>query len=126
MSKSPNSPLVESLIDYGLSKKEALVYLATLELEVAPAQEIAKTANINRSSTYVVLESLKKKGLVGTSDDKNVRRYLAASPEVLLRNAGDHAKKQEETKNKIENILPELKALHKDTQKKPKIRILRV
>ena len=92
------------------------MYLALLELEVATVNETAKTANINRSSTYVVLESLKKKGLVSTLEDKRIQRYVATPPEMLLQEAKDKAQKAEEIKNKISDIIPELKALYKGTK----------
>ena len=56
-----DSPIYKTLISVGFSEKEAAVYLALLELEVAGVTEIAKKSNIKRSSTYVVLESLKQK-----------------------------------------------------------------
>lgn len=59
-----NEVLIRNLTEFGLSDKEARIYLALLELEIATAFDTAKHAGINRSSTYVVLESLKKKGLV--------------------------------------------------------------
>lgn len=123
MSISANSLLVKQLIEFGLSEKEAKLYLALLELEVASVSEVAKTANINRSSTYVVLESLKSKGLVGISEDKKIQQYIAISPEMLLQEAKDRANKAEEMKNNISNIVPELKALFKDTKQKPKIKV---
>ena len=43
------------------SDKEARVYLALLELGEAPVQKIAEKAKVNRATTYVILESLKKK-----------------------------------------------------------------
>lgn len=123
MSTNSNNLLAKQLIEFGLNEKEAEVYLALLELEVAAVSEIAKTANINRSSTYVVLESLKKKGLVSTSEDKKVQNYVATSPELLLQEAKDKAKRAEEIKNKISDIVPELKGLYKDTKDKPKVKI---
>lgn len=123
MSTTPNSPLIKNLIDYGLSDKEAKIYLALLELEIAPVQEVAKVAGINRSSAYVVLESLKKQGLVSVSEDKKVQQYIAASPETLLSVVSDQARKQEEIKEKISEIVPELKALYKGTKQKPKIQV---
>lgn len=123
MSKSNNNLLIKNLTDFGLSDKEAVVYLSLLELELAGVQEIAKKAGINRSSTYVVLESLKAKGLVGTSDDKKVRQFVAASPEMLHRVASEQARKQEEIRKSINEIVPELKALHKATKLKPKVSV---
>src|SRR3989344_3615135 len=123
MTSKLNNLILKSLIEFGLSEKEAKVYLALLELEVAQVSEIAKSANINRSSTYVVLEALKSKGLVSTSEDKKVQQYVAISPEMLLQEAKDRANKAEEMKNNISNIVPELKALFKDTKQKPKIKV---
>jgi sugar-specific transcriptional regulator TrmB len=115
--------LIETLIDFGLSEKEAKVYVSLLELEIATVGEIAKKSDINRSSVYVVLELLKKRGFVTTSGDKTVLHYIAVSPEVILKNAEDLAVKQNEIRRKIDDIIPELNALHKDTKIKPKIRV---
>ena len=118
-----DNPLLKQLINFGLSDKEAKIYLALLELEAATVFETAKQSGINRSSAYVVLEALKEKGFVGISDDKKVRQYIAASPETLLHAAKAAAKKQEDTKTGIESILPELKALHKGTKRRPIVKI---
>lgn len=115
--------LIETLIDFGLSEKEAKVYISLLELEIATVGEIAKKSDVNRSSVYVVLELLKKRGFVTTSGDKTVLHYIAVSPEVILKNAEDLAVKQNEIRKKIDDIVPELNALHKDTKIKPRIRI---
>ena len=123
MKTSSSKMLITQLVEFGLSDKEAKVYLALLELEVAGVTEVAETANINRSSTYVVLSSLKKKGLVSTSEDKKIQHYIAVSPEMLFREAEDRANQAEKIKKTIDNIIPELKALHKDTKQRPKIKI---
>jgi len=56
--------LLKDLTSLGLSDKEAKTYLTLLELEVASVAEITKASGLNRSSTYVTLEMLKKRGLV--------------------------------------------------------------
>lgn len=116
--------LLKELIEFGLSEKEAKAYLALLELEIAGVQELSKTAGLNRSSAYVTLEALKKRGLVGVSDDKKVRQYVATPPEALLRFAEDMAQKQENIRKKIASIIPDMKALYKGTKKKPLVRVL--
>ena len=113
--------LIENLIDFGLREKEAKVYVATLELETATANEIAKKSGVNRSSTYVVIESLKKQGLVSMTEGKIVKQYVATPPETLLNLAKKRADKQERIKKMIENLVPSLEALHKDTKHKPKV-----
>lgn len=121
MDITSNSPLVKNLIEYGLSDKEAKTYLALLKLEVATVNEIAQVTGINRSSAYVVLGALKEKGLVNISIDKKIQRYVATTPEALLQVAENKARRQREIKEKIDAIVPELKALHKDTKKRPKV-----
>lgn len=116
-----NNLLVKNLVEYGLSDKEAKMYLALLELEVGTVNEAAKAAGVNRSSAYVVLESLKEKGLISVAGDKKIQHYIATSPEALLYSAESRAQAQESIKNKIADIVPELKALHKDTKQKPKV-----
>lgn len=118
-----NEILVRKLIDFGLSDKEAKAYLSLLELETATASEVAKHSSINRSSAYVVLESLRREGFVGISDDKRVRRYVAASPDTLLHTAETAAKRQESIKGGIQSVIPELKALHKGTKRRPIVRV---
>lgn len=118
-----NKLYLKELINFGFSDKEAAVYVALLELQIATAFEVAKRSGVNRSSAYVVLEGLRKKGFVGISDDKKVQRYVTASPEVLLQSAKRNAQKFEEIKTSIESILPELKALHKDTQSRPVVKV---
>jgi len=123
MSILSNNILVKNLTEYGLSDKEAKMYLALLGLEVGTVNEAAKVAGVNRSSAYVVLEALKEKGLVSVSGDKKIQHYVATSPEVLLYSAESRAQKQENIKDKIADIVPELKALHKDTKQKPKVQV---
>ena len=123
MSTTSNNLLIKNLTDFGLSDKEAKIYLALLELEIAPVQDVAKVAGINRSSAYVVLESLKKQGLVSVSDDKKIQQYIATPPEVLLQTAESRSKNQLVIKERIADILPDLKALYKGTKQKPKVRV---
>lgn len=115
--------IIQKLLDFGLSEKEARIYISLLELEVATAFEAAKHAGINRSSAYVVLESLKKKGLVAVSEDKKVSRYVASAPDILLQSASLEAKRHQDIKAGIESVIPELKALHKDTKMKPVVKV---
>lgn len=123
MKATSNNLLIKSLTEYGLSEREAVIYLSLLELEIASANEIAQNAGVKRSSAYVVLEALKKKGLAGVSEDQKIQKYVATPPEALLYSIESEVKEREATKIMIEGILPELKALHKGTKEKPKVRV---
>jgi sugar-specific transcriptional regulator TrmB len=115
--------LTEDLIDFGLSEKEAKIYVSLLKLEIAPVGEISKQAEINRSTSYVTLDSLIRKGFVTISNDKNIKRYSAVSPEALLRSAENSVIMCENIRKKIERIVPEMMALHKDTKQRPIVKI---
>jgi len=103
--------LLKYLLDFGLSANEAKIYLAMLVLGNSTATAISELSEVNRSTCYVVLESLRKKDLVKIADNFSVRKYVASSPEILLYYAKALAKKQEFIRTGIESILPVLKAL---------------
>jgi len=110
-------------MEFGLSEKEAKVYLALLELGMAPAAAIAQTAGVKRPSTYVILDNLMKQGFVSLAQDDNIQQYLATSPDIFLRLAEKRADRETGLHNRIKNLIPELKGLYKETKKKPKVRV---
>lgn len=63
--------MIERLQKLGLTQKEAVIYMATLELGIAsPTSTIAKKANILRTTAYNILNSLVQKGIVVAYDKK--------------------------------------------------------
>ncbi|MBI5644702.1 helix-turn-helix domain-containing protein [Candidatus Kaiserbacteria bacterium] len=77
--------MLKELQDIGLSEKEARVYLASLELGQTTAEKLAKHAKVNRSTTYVQLESLMKRGLISTHEADKKAVFAPESPEILKR-----------------------------------------
>ncbi len=75
----------------GFTDNEANIYTALLELGPSVANVVAKKTKINRSTTYVTLEALVKRGIVSVSDQKKVRIY-GAQPEYLVRSTEESAK----------------------------------
>lgn len=96
------------LTNLGLSKKEATVYLATLELGSAPASDIAIRAKMNRVSTYDILRKLNSEGYVSTAIQKKIRIFSASSPDTLRL---EYRKKYMDLKE----ALPELRRLQGTT-----------
>ncbi len=115
--------IINNLINFGLSDKEARIYVTLLELELASVSEVAKQSEVKRSSAYVVLESLKKRGLVGVSDDRRIQRYFASSPDILLNITKEATEKQETINEIVKATVPELKSLYKDSKHKPIIKV---
>ena len=66
----------------GLQEHEAKVYLACLELGHASVTQISKTAGLNRTTGYDVLERLTKYGIVSRTGVKK-KTYIVESPAKL-------------------------------------------
>lgn len=109
--------LEKTLQQLGLEEKEAIVYLTSLQLGKDTAFHIADRCSLKRSTVYVVLNSLNKRGLIGISKTKKAAVYEAVSPKRLLQQL-------EFRKHQMEEVLPLLLALHKDQPDKPKIQII--
>ena len=113
--------LIEKLEKFGLSRKGAITYLALLELGPSSVQEISKKTEINRSTTYVLLDSLVGHGLVSTSEKSGIKLYNPASPERLIQFLEESVKKYTELVGIAHSILPELKATYVGVGPKPKV-----
>ncbi|MDB5238313.1 MAG: hypothetical protein JWM46_583 [Candidatus Kaiserbacteria bacterium] len=77
--------MFKELQDIGLSEKEARVYFAALELGPTTAEKLSKHAKVNRSTTYVQIESLMKMGLMSTYEQDKKTFFAPESPELLAR-----------------------------------------
>lgn len=118
------TPLTKRLSALDLPEKDASVYLALLSAGAATVQEIANTTNINRSSLYVVLDRLMKRGFVNIANEKPVRKYSAAPPERLALAAKENAEKSTLLLQNLATLFPILHSAHKSARLKPKIEVL--
>ena len=104
------------LKEYGLSDNEIKVYLASLYLGNSKVHDIAKRANLLRTTAYEILKVLINKGLASYIIKSNVRHFEAADPKELINIL-------EEKKRKVKTILPQLQAIKKATIEKPSITV---
>ncbi len=65
-------------------KKEARVYLALLELGQVPVSAISERAQINRSTTYVILRRLRSQGFVLEIPNTKKHEFVAEDPSKIL------------------------------------------
>ncbi|HEY9585268.1 MAG TPA: helix-turn-helix domain-containing protein [Candidatus Paceibacterota bacterium] len=115
--------LEKYLEEIGLSDKEAAIYLALLQFDNATPTEIAKKTKLNRSTVYVVLESLEKKGLTSETNVGKTVHYQAAAPERLETYVEQQQLKLEEMGKRLKDIIPEIKAIQRETGERPIIRV---
>lgn len=114
--------MLNELTKIGLSDKEARVYLAALELGKASIQDIAKKAGINRTTTYVMITELEKKGLTKPLKVGKRNYFVAESPDVILEILKKEKQEIENKEREIREILPELKSVYNVAPSRPKIR----
>lgn len=107
--------MIESLIQYGLTEKEARIYLLCLEYTALQPATVASKLGINRVTCYDALQWLCKKWLVAETIRNKVKWYAATSPETLLqifRNKFDI----------FQSVVPDLISLSGKFGIKPKIK----
>jgi sugar-specific transcriptional regulator TrmB len=79
-SRAEESNIAESLKSLGLTRYEALVYIALLKSTGATATEIHEISGVPRASVYPVLDRLLQKNLVSVSHT-SPKRFSAIPPE---------------------------------------------
>lgn len=114
MQMAAMNELVEKLGTFGLSGKEASVYLSLLALGRSTVNQIAEKADLIRTTTYDILKGLKEKGLV-SSIMLNKTLYFEASPPQKL---ADILRERLEL---IEAVVPEMSQLKEETPSRPKV-----
>lgn len=102
---------------FSLNLYEVKIWTALLSRGVSTAGELSDIANVPRSRSYDVLESLEKKGFVIMKLGKPIK-YIAVPPKEVLERVKKHVKESaEEHVKKLEDlkgtdIITELNSLH--------------
>lgn len=102
---------------FSLNLYEVKIWTALLSRGVSTAGELSDIANVPRSRSYDVLESLEKKGFVIMKLGKPIK-YIAVSPKEVLERVKKHVKEDaEESVKKLESlkgtdVITELNSLH--------------
>ncbi|MEK7538638.1 MAG: helix-turn-helix domain-containing protein [Patescibacteria group bacterium] len=112
------------LQNFEFSDKEIAVYLGLLELETGTATQIADQSQINRSTVYVIIEALQKRGLISINkEEASITKYVASPPERLLQLAEEETKRYQTLVGQIHSVLPELKSRYRGNKPRPKVRL---
>ncbi len=114
--------LEKYLQEIGLTDKEAAVYLALLQVDTISVMDLAKKANINRSTTYFILESLKRKGLVSETTMGKKTTYQAAPPERLETYVESQKSVFDERLKRVKEIIPQIKSIERDNGQRPVVK----
>ena len=101
--------------DFGLNSYESKVWVALLSRGVSTAGELSDIANVPRSRSYDVLESLEKKGFVVMKLGKPIK-YIAVPPSEVIERVKKRIKQQSDEDQKIIDDLKESKVLEELNQ----------
>lgn len=103
--------------DFGLNSYEAKLWTALISKGIASASELSEIADVPRSRSYDVLESLEKKGFIIMKLGKPIK-YISINPSEIInrvkKNISEEFDKQVENIESLKNsnILSELVNLH--------------
>ncbi|MBI2888447.1 MAG: transcriptional regulator TrmB [Candidatus Liptonbacteria bacterium] len=106
--------LQEFLEEFGLTPKQAALYLAALRMGPSSVQALADEADIQRTNAYDALGALVTKGLVSISTKGKKKLFAAQSPAVLKTLLA-------EKETLLADVVPQLESLHITTEHKPRI-----
>jgi HTH-type transcriptional regulator, sugar sensing transcriptional regulator len=102
---------------FGLNLYEVKIWTALLSRGVSTAGELSDIANVPRSRSYDVLESLEKKGFIVMKIGKPIK-YIAVPPEEVVERVKKNTQSEaHEAVKRLENlkntdVIGELKGLH--------------
>ncbi len=102
---------------FGLNSYEAKLWMALLSRGVSTAGELSDIANVPRSRSYDVLESLEKKGFIMMKLGKPIK-YVAVKPHEVIERVKKRIESEAQTqammidKIKESEVLEELRMLH--------------
>lgn len=101
--------LKEILQKFGFSDKEIDVYVALIALGSAIGSDIAQKAGLNRSTTYVILDSLAKHELIKVTEERGIKLFSLSPRPQVVEHFKALAKRYAQLAEKLESALPEFK-----------------
>ena len=108
---------LKKIKEFGLNSYEAKIWAALLSRGISTAGELSDIANVPRSRSYDILESLEKKGFIVMKIGKPIK-YIAVPPEEVVERVKKNVSKEADErvaileKLKDSEILGELNLLH--------------
>jgi len=106
----------EELIEVGLTKNQAEIYIELIKHPGQTAGKIAKILSIDRSFVYGILNNLSDKGLVSHIIKEDKKAFFASDPENLL-------KEIDEKRNKISKVVKEIKSLQEIKKEEKSVKV---
>ena len=113
--------LWQILNNIGFNEKESKIYLALLETSAQPASVVTRQSGINRTTTYLTLEDLLKKGIVNRFERKSIQYFEAVDPKQIINILENQKIDLEEKKNYLKKQIPKLESIAQTDSTKPRV-----
>ncbi|MDD5433659.1 MAG: helix-turn-helix domain-containing protein [Candidatus Pacebacteria bacterium] len=111
----------KQLVELGFTEKEAMVYLALLEMGPSTVSEIGRQAKINRTTGYDIVEMLCSKGLANALGEGTIKKYTVEDPEKIIAFSQSKFQEAQAQFEASKKLLPELKSIFQKIEK-PKVK----
>ncbi len=109
------------LVRSGFLEKEVAVYVSLLEMGHGTVSDISRKAGINRTTGYVILDSLVNKGIATISGKEPKQEYSAEGPEKLGAFLSKELAEQKNIVEQVQELIPDLASIH-NIGDRPKVR----
>ena len=113
--------LIDFLIQLGLLKEEAIVYLSILKNSQSTVLEIARGTRLKRTNVYRLCDQLEKKGYLAKNTQWRTTKYEAVSLDFLQNKIKSFEDRLDLIKNKYKDLLPAFKNFGKEENHQIKV-----
>lgn len=110
------------LQDLGFTSNEAVIYISLLKVDGATALELSKKTKINRSTVYVTIESLARKGLVSETTIGKKTQFRAEPPERIRTYVERRKVDLEEMEKRLDDVIPQIKSVTRESGERPVVK----
>ncbi len=120
-----NKALYDSLLELGLTRQEAELYVASLTLGPSSLADVARKTGIARPNLYKLIKGLEQGGLVQPGKKgRYARAFSVEPPTVVMEKLRLRQKELAEKDKAVAAALPELMAFYHQGEMPTKIKVL--
>jgi sugar-specific transcriptional regulator TrmB len=102
------------LCQIGFTDKESKVFLELLKIGAQAVSTIAKRSGFNRTTTYSILLSLEKKGVLSSYVNNNVKFFSANDPNTLVAYLDQKSRTFDYYREQLLTVIPKFRELISD------------
>lgn len=116
---------IDKLIDLGLNKNEAKIYLALLENGSSIASALVKVTGVHRNIVYDNLDKLVQKGLVSCINENNKKVFFAEKSTSLIEVIEKEEEELSKKKKKALELIPEINEILENADSKQDVTLFK-